>query len=86
MIVKNCRPAVHHGGGRYRDVAIFDAEIVEGFEVLGLKLALTPEGRRFVFAPQKHGQRFARFTGAYARQMADAAFDQFGGVVANVPS
>ncbi|MBZ9741010.1 MULTISPECIES: hypothetical protein [unclassified Mesorhizobium] len=83
MKILNCRPTVHHGGGRFRDVAIFDAEVADGLKLIGLKLALTSDGKRFVFSPTKGGQRFASFDGAYARRMAEAAFLAMGGRVAN---
>jgi hypothetical protein len=81
--IVNCRPAVHNGGGRFRDVAVFDAEVVDGLRLVGLKLAVTDDGKKFVFAPAKGGQRLAQFDGAYARLLAAAAWDALGGCVAH---
>jgi len=72
--IHNVRPIAHTGGGRWRDVAVFDAEIVDGFRVLGLKLALAPDGKKFVFTPQRQGQRFAQIRGDYAKLLSDAAW------------
>ena len=83
MKIHNCRPVAHRGAGRFRDVAIFDAEVVDGLVLLGLKLALAPDWRRFVFAPEVRGQRFARLNGDYARRLADAAFVAMRGGVAH---
>jgi hypothetical protein len=80
----NCRPIAHVGDGRFRNVAILDAEILEGLNIVGLKLALAPDGRKFVFGPEVRGQRFLKFSGDYPRQLADAAWDALGGCVANV--
>jgi hypothetical protein len=84
--IVNCRPAAHHGGGRFRDVAVFDAEVVDGLRIVGLKLAVTQDGKKFVFAPSKGGQRLAQFDGTYARLLAAAAWDALGGCVANAKS
>lgn len=86
MKIINCRPAIHHGGGRFRDVAVFDAEVVDGLRIVGLKLAVTSDGKKFVFAPSKGGQRLAQFDGTYARLLAAAAWDALGGCVAHVQS
>jgi RecA-family ATPase len=72
--ILNCRPVAHVGGGRFRDVAVFDAEVVDGLKIIGLKLALAPDGKRFVFSPVKGGQRFAQFSGVYAKLLSDAAY------------
>ncbi len=82
MKVTNIRP-LPSGNGRFRDVAIFDVEIIEGFRSLGLKLALAPDGKRFVFAPRIGGQRHAQFTGDFARRLGDAAWNAVNGGVAH---
>ncbi|MER8858994.1 hypothetical protein NKI09_15225 [Mesorhizobium sp. M0757] len=83
MKIISVRPVADRGSGRFRDVAIFDAEIVDGLVIVGLKLAVTNEGRRFVFGPEAHGQRFIKFGGEYPRQLADAAWCALGGGVAH---
>ncbi len=65
------------------NVAVFDTEPVAGFRILGLRLAIAPDGRKFVVARQKGSQRFAQFAGAYARQLADATRRAMGGDVAH---
>ncbi|MBN8245244.1 hypothetical protein JF546_19690 [Nitratireductor aquimarinus] len=64
-------------------MAEFDAVIADGFRANGLKLAVTDDGKKFVFAPSKNGRRFATFTGHYARRLADAAWNALGGRVAD---
>jgi hypothetical protein len=83
MKILNIRPAANLGGGRFRDVAIFDAEVADGLRLLALRLAVAPDGKLFVFAPQKSGQRFAQFTGDYAHRLAEAAWKANGGDVAH---
>lgn len=83
MNIINIRPAAKLGGGKFHDVAYFDVEVIEGLRILGLKLSQAPDGRLFVFAPQKAGQRFAQFTGDYARRLAVAAWNANGGIVAH---
>lgn len=83
MNIIDIRPVADTGGGKFRDVAYFDVEIIEGLRILGLKLAMAPDGKLFVFAPQKSGQRFAQFTGEYARRLAAAAWKANGGDVAH---
>lgn len=83
MKIENCRPIRHHGGGRFRDVAEFDAVIADGFRANGLKLAIAADGKKFVFAPAKNGRRFATLRGDYARQLAEAAWNSMGGRVAD---
>jgi hypothetical protein len=82
MQIINLRPVAHKGGDKFRDVAIFDAEIVDGLRINGLKLALAPDGKRFVFSPGHSGERFCTFKGDYARLLADAVWEN-GGRVAN---
>ncbi len=84
MKILNVRPATHQGSGRFRDVAVFDAEVADGLVLLGLRLALAPDGKRFVFSPAARGERFARIGGDYAKRLADAAWAMHGGDVANV--
>lgn len=74
MQIHNCRPVAHTGSGRFRDVAVFDAEVADGFRVLGLKLALSPDGKKFIFAPRLAGQRTAQLTGEYAKRLGEAAW------------
>jgi hypothetical protein len=81
--ITNIRPVTDSGGGRFRDVAVFDAEVVDGLRLVGLRLSTAPDGKRFVFAPAKHGVRFAQFTGDYAKGLAEAAHSALGGRVAN---
>jgi hypothetical protein len=83
MKILNIRSATDPGGGRFRNVAVFDAEVTEGLRLVGLTLALAPDGKRFVFSPAKHGVRFASFNGQYAKQLADAAWSAHGGRVAS---
>lgn len=83
MQIINIRPAAKYGSGRFRDVAIFDAEVADGLRLLGLRLSQAPDGKLFVFAPQKSGERFAQFTGDYARRLAEAAWNANGGDVAH---
>lgn len=83
MKIINLRPAAKHGGGRFRDVAMFDAEVTDGLRLLGLRLAIAPDGKLFVLAPQKNGERFVSFTGEYARRLAAAAWNAHGGDVAD---
>jgi hypothetical protein len=83
MNIINLRSVAHKGSGRFRDVAIFDAEVVDGLRINGLKLALAPDGKRFVFSPGVNGERFCTFKGDYARLLADAAWHANGGRVAN---
>lgn len=59
MRILNCKPVTHHGGGRFRDVAIFDVEINDGLRLKGLKLSKAPDGKLFVFSPSSHGLTFA---------------------------
>lgn len=82
MKITNLRAVANKGSGRFRDVAIFDAEVVDGLQINGLKLALAPDGKRFVFSPGTNGGRFCTFKGDYARLLADAAWEN-GGRVAN---
>ena len=83
MQVSNVRPVAHQRGGRFRDVAFFDADVIDGFTVLGMKLSVAPDGRRFVFAPQRDGVRFARIRGDVACVVADMVWEKLGGVVAD---
>lgn len=83
MKILNLRPVADSGSGRFHDVALFDAEVVDGLRLNGLKLAVTSNGKRFVFSPAKQGVRFAQFQGDYARRLADAAWSAKGGCVAN---
>ncbi len=83
MKILNLRPATGIGDGRFHDVALFDAEVVDGLRLNGLRLSVTNDGKRFVFSPAKHGVRFAQFQGDYARRLADAAWAAKGGRVAN---
>lgn len=83
MKILSIRPVAATGGGRFCDVAVFDAEVLEGLRLTGLTLATSPDGKRFVFSPAKHGARFAQFTGEYAKSLADAAWNSLGGRVAN---
>jgi len=80
--ILNLRPVADSGGGRFRDVAVFDAEVVDGLRLNGLRLSVTNDGKRFVFGPSSHGVKFAQFDGAYARQVADAAWEVKKGIVA----
>jgi hypothetical protein len=81
--ILNVWPVTDSGGGRFRDVAVFDAEVVDGLRLNGLRLSKTNDGKRFVFSPAKHGVRFAQFHGVYAQQLADAAWAAHEGRVAN---
>ncbi len=83
MKILNIWPVTDSGGGKFRDVAAFDAEVVDGLRLNGLRLSVTRDGKRFVFGPAKHGVRFAQFQGNYARQIADAAWAAKGGLVAD---
>ncbi len=83
MRIVNIWPVTDSGGGRFRDIAAFDAEVVDGLRLNGLRLSITSDGKRFVFSPAKHGVRFAQFQGGYARQLADAAWTAHEGRVAN---
>lgn len=80
--VTNIRP-LPPGSGRFRDVALFDVEIAEGFRSLGLKLALAPDGKRFVFSRRIGGQRHVQFSGDFARRLSDAAWTAVNGGVAD---
>lgn len=83
MQILHLRPLASPGSGRFRDVAEFDVEIHEGLRLNGLRLSLARDGKRFVFSPSKHGLRFATLNGDFARTLADAAFAELGGRVAN---
>ncbi len=74
MKITFIRPVTHTGGGRIRDVGEFDVEVAEGLTLQCLRLAISPEGKRFVFGPSKNGVKFARFSGDFAPKLAEAAF------------
>jgi len=83
MKILNVRPIADAGDRRFRDVAMFDAEVADGLRLNELRLSLTRDGKRFVFSPSRNGIRFAQFGGKCARELADAAFRAARGYVAN---
>lgn len=83
MKILHVRPAPSRGRGNFHSIAEFDVEINEGLRLQGLLLSRAPDGKFFVFAPSKHGKKFASFTGEYARRLAAAAQATIGGDVAH---
>lgn len=79
MRIHNLRPVLHRGSGKFRDVAMFDIEPIDGMRILDLKLALTPDGKKFIFAPRIGGQRLASFTGEFARVLGETVWNQLEG-------
>ncbi len=81
MKIHNLRPVPDRGGrSKFRDVAMFDCEPVDGFRILDLKLALAPDGKKFIFAPRIGGQRLASFTGEFARGLGEIVWSEMEGV------
>ncbi len=81
MKIHNLRPVPDRGGrSKFRDVAMFDVEPIDGFRILDLKLALAPDGKKFIFAPRIGGQRLASFTGEFARGLGEAVWNELEGV------
>jgi hypothetical protein len=79
--IHNLRPVPDRGGrGKFRDVAMFDVEPVDGFRILDLKLALAPDGKKFIFAPRIGGQRLATVTGEFARGLGEIVWNELEGV------
>lgn len=79
MRVLDVRPLRHHGSGTFRDFAIFDVQVNEGLRLVGLRLARAPDGRQMVFAPSKHGRKFATFSREFAEEIIEAVTAAFKG-------
>lgn len=79
MRIHNLRPVPHRGSGKFRDVAMFDVEPVPGFRILDLKLALAPDGKKFIFAPRVGGVRLATVTGEFARGLGEIVWNELEG-------
>jgi hypothetical protein len=71
-------------GGAFKTVAHFDAQIFDGLQRRDLRLVEAPDGKVLVYAPSKHGRKFAGFTTEFGSRLAAIAIAALrGGCVAN---
>ena len=65
--------SVPPSGGAFKTVAHFDAQIIDGLQLRDLRLIEAPDGNMLVYAPSKHGRKFAGFTTEFGTKLAAVA-------------